>query len=224
MKVLERDRLPLGGFGGLTEHRLVMDPRVFGPGKTPQSWAGLGHFVYLADARFQPKGETGMHPHREVDVISVMIEGRLAHEGTLEHGRMLDQHEVQVQRAGGEGFLHNEVNPDTEENRMLQLWVAPETLGEPAGYKTYAVEKGGIRRVYGGPADQSETYPARTTIDVGFLAANQEHRGSGPFLIYLFQGQALIDGKPVPENALVRSEDLGLKATSDLRFVLIQAA
>jgi hypothetical protein len=76
------------------------------------AWSGIGNFVYLADARFVPKGETGMHPHREIDVISVMVEGRIAHGGSLEHGQELNPFDVQVQRAGGEGFSHNETNPD----------------------------------------------------------------------------------------------------------------
>ena len=38
----------------------------------------------------------------------------------------MDSHHVQVQRAGGEGFSHNEINPDDIENRMIQLWVVPE--------------------------------------------------------------------------------------------------
>jgi hypothetical protein len=33
----------------------------------------MGNFVYLADARFLPRGETHLHSHREIDVISVMV-------------------------------------------------------------------------------------------------------------------------------------------------------
>lgn len=104
IEVLHRDDLPLGGFAGLREHRLVMDFKAWRNQANPSAWQGLGNFVYLADARFIPKGETGMHPHREVDVISVMVEGRIAHGGTLEHGQELEPFDVQVQRAGGGDF------------------------------------------------------------------------------------------------------------------------
>ncbi len=73
MDILHRDDLPRGGFAGLREHRLVMDPSAFGTRADPGTWAGIGKFIYLADARFLPKGETGMHGHKEVDVISVMV-------------------------------------------------------------------------------------------------------------------------------------------------------
>ena len=86
MKILHRDDLILGGFAGLREHRLVTDSRVFGDHKRSEAWDGIGNFVYLADARFLPKGETRFHNHKEIDVISVMVEGRIMHKGSLEHG------------------------------------------------------------------------------------------------------------------------------------------
>ena len=46
-----------------------------------------------------------MHPHKEIDVISVMMEGRVSHEGSLEHGQSLETGQVQVQRAGGRRFF-----------------------------------------------------------------------------------------------------------------------
>ena len=121
MEIIHRDDLHLGGFAGLTEHRLVMDPRPFGGHVEPGTWLGIGNFVYLADARFNPHGETRLHSHREVDVLSLMVEGRIAHEGSLEHGQEVSAGQVQVQRAGGEGFSHNEINPDDEKNRMIQF-------------------------------------------------------------------------------------------------------
>lgn len=114
MEILHRDTLTLGGFAGLKEHRLVGDPRAFGAHVPAGSWPGIGNFVYLADARFLPHGETGMHPHHEIDVISVMVEGRIAHGGTLGEGEEIGPHEVQVQRAGGGGILPQRDEPRRE--------------------------------------------------------------------------------------------------------------
>ena len=68
MKILHRDDLERGGFAGLREHQLVTDSRVFGEHEANGAWDGIGGFVYLADARFLPKGETRLHSHREIDV------------------------------------------------------------------------------------------------------------------------------------------------------------
>ena len=121
MKIIKRNKLRRGGFAGLRETRLVMSPRVFRSQQEAGTSPGLGRFVYLADASFLPHGDTRMHEHREVDVISVMVAGRIRHEGSLEDGQELQPGTIQVQRAGGEGFSHNEINPDSSKNRMIQL-------------------------------------------------------------------------------------------------------
>ncbi|MFQ5353607.1 MAG: pirin family protein, partial [Thermodesulfobacteriota bacterium] len=174
LSILHRDDLPLGGFAGLKEHRLVTDSKVFGGYSATGAWAGIGNFVYLADARFNPGGETHLHDHEEVDVISVMVEGRIIHEGTLEHGEEIKAPHVQVQCAGGEGFSHNEINPDDTKNRMIQIWVLPEKKGEPSAYKIYNPQPGNITRVYGGGAEQSETFSSRTVIDVAHPGNGEE--------------------------------------------------
>ncbi len=221
MQVLQRDDLHHGGFAGLKEHRLVMDRRVWGRHALPEAWNGIGNFVYLADATFMPKGETRMHPHHEIDVITFMLKGRIAHEGSLEHGEMLENFDIQVQRAGGEGFEHNEVNPDDEWNRMLQLWVTPEAPGEPAGYKKYQPKTGEITRIYGGKHDQDETFAAKTEISVALLDEGQRHEQSGDGMLYLSRGSARINGKTVTEGDLIRGKDLELVADENCHVIII---
>ena len=221
MKILHRDELPRGGFAGLREHRLVMDPRAFGGQVNPGTWPGIGNFVYLADARFLPKGETRMHGHKEVDVISVMVEGRIAHEGSLEHGQELTGHDVQVQRAGGEGFSHNEVNPDDRENRMIQLWVLPENPGQPAGYRLYEVARGQIVHIYGGTADQERTYPARTMIEVALLEMGQTVTVNSETLAYLVEGKGIANGRIVSGGDLIRADELAFEASEESQLITV---
>ena len=74
MQVLTYNDLPQGGFAGLLERQFVTDKRVFGTRKHPVTQDGIGNFVYLADANFIGNGSTGMHGHKEIDVISVMVD------------------------------------------------------------------------------------------------------------------------------------------------------
>jgi len=222
LEILHRDDLPLGGFAGLREHRLVQDRRAWGNQRNSQAWDGIGNFVYLADARFIPKGDTGMHPHHEVDVISVIVQGRIAHAGSLGDGQNLVAGDVQVQRAGGEGFRHNEVNPDVTENRMIQLWVLPEEKGQPAGYRVYQPRAGVVTRVYGGRRGQNETFASRTTIDVAMLEAGQEIRFDGLFLGYLTKGRGLANGNEVADGDLLRGEELSFEALEDAQLTVVQ--
>ena len=218
MHVLHKDSLHLGGFAGLKEHRLVVDKLVGGNNDT---WDGIGNFVYLADAYFDPYGETRMHPHRELDVISVMIEGSIKHEGSLEHGSSISAGQVQVQRAGGEGFKHNEINPDSSKNRMIQLWVLPENHGEAAGYKLYDVGQNRLTQIYGGTKEQNETFDSHTILETGRFEKEVSIKKSGDFLAYITEGEALVNDTPVKDGDLIRGTDLHFKATSEYAQIII---
>ena len=220
MKIIKRNNLRRGGFAGLRETRLVMSPRVFRNRRESGTSPGIGKLVYLADARFLPHGDTRMHAHREIDVISIMVEGRIQHEGSLEHGQELKVDDIQVQRAGGEGFRHNEINPDPEKNRMLQLWVLPETANEEPAYQVFRASGKGRTRVYGGPPEQDETIPSRTVIDVANLEKGDEITQPGGSVAYVTAGEGSTDGETITEGDLVEARDFNFKAATDSKLVL----
>lgn len=222
LEILHRDDLRIGGFAGLREHRLVMDPTVFGDSTDSGSWSGIGNFVYLADAKFVPKGETHLHPHREIDVISVIVDGKISHEGTLEAGNVIGTNQVQVQRAGAEGFLHNEVNPDDKENRMIQMWITPEKSGEKSGYKLYSLQQGNILRVYGGTNNQSETFVSQTIVDVGLIDTNQKISFDGEFIAYVTRGEGILNGKSVTNGDLIHGANLTFQAKIDSQIIIVR--
>ena len=217
--LLHRDDLHYGGFAGLREHRLVMHSKIFGQHKDPATADGIGNFLYLADAKFNPYGETRMHPHREVDVISLMVEGKINHEGTLEHGETINTGEVQVQRAGGEGFSHNEINPDSVPNRMIQLWFAPEVAGEKAGYQVFKNSHDKVQRVYGGR--QGGTFESQTVMEVVNLKKGESHQHPGLFQAYLTKGSAKASELTLNDGDFFSDDKLEMKALEDCQFILI---
>jgi quercetin 2,3-dioxygenase len=224
IEILNRDDLKLGGFAGLKEHRIVMDPKAFGANVNPGTWPGIGNFVYLADARFDPNGETEMHRHQEIDVISVMVDGRISHEGSLEHGKEIKAFDVQAQRAGGEGFSHNEINPDETVNRMVQLWVLPETSGQPANYKTYNLRWGKMTPVYGGSLEQNETFDSHTIIKVGLMLESQKLKLQNNFLAYLAWGKGIVNGQFVVEGTLFRGDQLDFEAKENSQLIIVHTS
>lgn len=219
LQVLHRDNLKPGSFAGIREHRLIIDPKFFG-NDSSDAWSGIGNFVYLADAKFIPNGETHLHPHKEIDVISVIVDGRVSHKGTLQEGNTLKKNHVQVQRAGGEGFAHNEVNPDNKENRIIQIWVTPEKSGESAGYKLYYLQQGKITRVYGGDENQDETFASKTTLDVSLVDAKQIISINGEFVAYVTLGNGVLNGIKVANGDLVRGHDFKFQAETDSQIII----
>mgnify|MGYP000297466304 CR=1 FL=1 len=220
MQVLKRDSLKLGGFAGLTEHRMVTDSRAFGGRKAPGTWEGIGNFIYLADARFQPFGETGMHGHREIDVISVVLEGRIEHGGSMGQGQYLHAGDVQVQRAGDIGFSHNEVNPDSSENRMLQLWVLPEKPNQPEDYEVITPKAGVVTPIYGGA---NSALPTETTIVVHRPQAGEKVQIDKDSLLYICDGLVTDGESGFVDGDLIRTDQLTLTA-KEPSFVIVVSA
>ena len=217
-QILHRDDLSLDGFAGLKEHRLIVDKKI---GGDTGIWNGLGRFVYLADAQFLPQGETRLHSHKEVDVISIMVDGRVVHEGSLEHGKSMNANQIQAQRAGGEGFEHNEINPDNVKNRMLQLWVLPESEGQAADYKFYDLELGKLKQVYGGSENQNNTLDSHTIIKAGLLNTGQKISVEGEFVAYITRGMGELNTEAIKDGDLVRGKSLDFMATTDNVLLLV---
>ena len=221
MEILSYEDLQHGGFAGLEERRFVMDSRIFGRHKNADAVDGIGNFVYLADANFSAKGQTGLHPHREIDVLSLMVSGRIVHEGSLQNGANIDQGMVQVQRAGGEGFSHNEINPDDVPNNMIQFWVLPEERGQPAGYKTYTPAASGRTPIYGGENNQTDTFASQTKIDIANLDADDKLTQSGAVMAYVTKGAGTVEDQQVEERTLVRTDDFEFTASEPTQLILI---
>lgn len=216
MQVLNYNELQHGGFAGLEERRFVMDNRVFSGRKQPKTFEGLENFVYLADANFLPHGETHMHPHKEIDVISVMADGNITHQGSLEHGENLSIGQAQVQRAGAEGFTHNEINPDSKPNQLIQIWVLPDEAGEPAGYKAYSPKRGELVHIYGGAKNQTKTMYSQTSISIVNAIKNQQFSHQGEVMAYISKGSIIANGQGISPRTLLRdNKGLEIEVLSD---------
>lgn len=189
MNILTRDDLPLGGFAGLRERLYVMSPKQFGQQALADTHPGLGNLVYLADAFFRPHGSTGKHFHRNIDIVTCLIRGRLLHQGSLGDGEILEAGAIQIQQAGETGFDHNEINPDSQLNHMIQLWLRPEQHIKDAGYRTVRPVPDARTRIYG----SHDTVPNSTWLDI--LISSRPHALAlpGPTLGYLVRGSGELE-------------------------------
>ncbi|CAM4454633.1 pirin family protein [Paenibacillus tarimensis] len=77
----------------------------------------------------------GAHPHREMEIVSVVLRGQLKHEDST--GRKAITGFGGVQRmSAGTGIIHSEVNPADEECHILQIWMTPSESGLTPSYET----------------------------------------------------------------------------------------
>jgi redox-sensitive bicupin YhaK (pirin superfamily) len=95
--------------------------------------APLGPLLVLADATFAPRSRFPVHPHREVEILSVVLQGHLSHHGDRAHGATVGPRGAQLLSAGT-GIVHAEGNDTEEPTRMLQLWFEPNRRGGAPAY------------------------------------------------------------------------------------------
>lgn len=98
------------------------------------AWRGFGPLRVINDDRIAAGRGFGLHPHRDMEIITVMVEGVLTHEDSMGHRASLQAGEVQRMSAG-RGLLHSEVNAGAEPCRLLQIWIEPSAYGTPPSYE-----------------------------------------------------------------------------------------
>lgn len=98
------------------------------------AWMGFGPLRVINDDTIAAGRGFGMHPHRDMEIITVMVEGQLNHRDSMGHAEVLRAGEVQRMSAGT-GVVHSEVNEGHQPCRLLQIWIEPSSAGIPPAYE-----------------------------------------------------------------------------------------
>ncbi len=90
--------------------------------------------------RVQPGQGFPLHPHRDMEILSFVLEGQIKHKDNLGHEEIISAGEVQRISAGS-GVMHSEYNPsESEEVHFLQIWILPDEKGLIPSYESRGFE------------------------------------------------------------------------------------
>ncbi|MCX8113772.1 MAG: pirin family protein [Burkholderiaceae bacterium] len=137
---------------------------------------GFGPLRVINEDRIAPGAGFGMHGHRDMEIVSYVLEGELAHEDSLGNGSVIRPGDVQRMSAGT-GVRHSEFNhAHDRETHFLQIWIEPSVTGIAPSYEEKHFDEAGKRgrlRLVAAPdgADGAVTIHQDARVYVGLFDA-----------------------------------------------------
>jgi hypothetical protein len=193
-------------------------------------WGALRVFN---DDVVEPGRGFGMHPHRDMEIITYVLSGQLEHKDSMGNRGVVRPGEVQVMSAGS-GVMHSEYNPSPADPvHLMQLWIFPRTRGLTprwAQRQFTPEERAGklLRVVSGSDSDGTLTIDQDAEVFVSALKAGEEvtHTGRAGRKAYLFviDGGAEVNGQKLARGDQARIADeteVRIKATESTELILL---
>ena len=181
---------------------------------------GFGNLRVINEDRIAPGTGFGTHGHRDMEIISYVLEGALAHQDSLGNGEAIRPGEVQRMTAGS-GVRHSEFNHAQDApTHFLQIWILPNAANIAPGYEQKAfsdAEKRGQLRLVAAPdgRDGAVTLHADAAIRAGLFDGDESAElaldPTRRTWVHLARGALTVNGQ-----ALQAGDALGLVGEAQL--------
>ncbi|WCN37251.1 pirin family protein [Aneurinibacillus uraniidurans] len=195
----------------------------------------FGPLRVLNDDFVAPDNGFGAHPHRDMEIVSIVLKGQLKHQDSTGGAEVLRPGEIQRMTAGT-GVVHSEFNPsDTEEVNFLQLWFMPEAKGLAPSYEQKAYDQAAMKnkllpvvsnRI---KSDDIAFIHQDLTLYLSEVEAKQtvsfQQAANRKIFLFVIEGELMLNG----QTRLTRRDsaritgvsDLKIEAKADAHFMLI---
>lgn len=197
----------------------------------------FGVLRVINDDLIQPKTGFDTHPHRDMEIITYVVDGAVTHADSMRNQRTLTRGQVQYMSAGT-GVLHSEHNRGEELLRLLQIWILPDKKGHTPNYGDYTfafadrIDK--WMPVASSTENTQSDAPIRIHSDINMYATALTKGKSLSFTVapgrqaymVLIEGEADVNGIRMHERDGLESveEDIVLTGLEDTHCLVIEMA
>lgn len=178
----------------------------------------------------------GKHPHDNMEIISVVLDGALEHEDSMGHKEAILTNEVQVMSAGT-GIVHSEYNHHKDQDvNLLQIWIFPDKEGVTPRYdqrKFNPEERINTLQTLVSPIDNRDdglkihqsAWIYRTTLKKGQQLQHKLHTDGHGLYAFMIDGDAVINGQKMLKRdgaGISGTQDISINANEDSDILLLE--
>ncbi|KAA0256120.1 MAG: pirin family protein [Acidobacteria bacterium] len=193
---------------------------------------GFGPLRVINDDRVAPGGGFDTHPHRDMEILSYVLDGALQHRDSTGGGGVIRPGEIQFMRAG-RGVLHSEFNASkTEPVHFLQVWIIPAEKGLAPGYAQKPFDREAARTaplLLASRDGRDGSIHVRQDADLWLLRPADGSRQELPLSgrrkawVHVARGSAEVNGLAFSEGdgaALTAEESVAVTGTDDAEVLV----
>ena len=177
----------------------------------------------------------GTHPHDNMEIITIPLEGDLAHKDSMGNSSTIKTGDVQVMSAGT-GIQHSEFNPNADlQTKLFQIWLFPKYRNVEPRYQQItldvAKQKNSFAQILSpNPDDEGvwihqDAWFYLSDFEANFSKTLALQKESNGFYIMTIEGEILVNGEILEKRDAIgiwETNEIEIKANSDSRFLIME--
>jgi redox-sensitive bicupin YhaK (pirin superfamily) len=195
----------------------------------------FGVLRVLNDDIVAPVMGFGTHPHDNMEIITIPLEGDLAHKDSMGNTEVIKFGDVQVMSAGT-GIQHSEFNPNHDKRtNLLQIWVFPKYRNVTPRYQQITLDiteqKNNFAQILSPNAEDAGVWIYQDAwfyladFDKNFSKTYYINKENNGMYVFVISGTITVDGQEIETRdglGICEFNDLEFIATSDAKFLLME--
>ena len=196
--------------------------------------SSFGTLVAFNDDYVEAGKGFGIHPHANMEIISILLKGKMNHIDTLGYNTSVEAYGVQIMSAGS-GLRHEEYNIGSEEVNFLQIWIQPklQNIGPRYQQRTFPKDKrmNAIKTIVSSDEGLEHCWinqNAKLSLGIFEIGKELEYRFNSInkcLFIFVIEGKIEIDGNILPKRDAIGMwgiDAVKIKALETSEFLIIE--